>query len=154
MAGKHTKSGHVTLLKAYDDEPDLAAKHTKTGHVTLLKAFDDDGEETQFLSKKGYDAYQALASELAFEKGDKPTQGQFSSLIDSYATLVDDGRVWPQPGNWSPSESGLAVKIGKSRSNIQNNRVIPLWGLPPGIPMEAAYSAGKKEFKGHVTLLK
>lgn len=40
--------GHVTLLKAFDDEePDVAArKHTKTGHVTILKAFDDEAPET------------------------------------------------------------------------------------------------------------
>jgi len=38
--------GHVTLMKAFDDEEEndaAAARHTKTGHVTLLKRGGDDG---------------------------------------------------------------------------------------------------------------
>jgi YD repeat-containing protein len=66
-SGKHVKTGHVSLLKAFDDEPPPpplgkefkghvsllkafddgtpptpAGKHVKTGHVSLLKAFDDE----------------------------------------------------------------------------------------------------------------
>ena len=51
----HTKSGHVSLLKAFDDEtPGAAARpYRKTGHVTLLKAFDDeDASEARGIDKK------------------------------------------------------------------------------------------------------
>jgi len=37
--------GHVTLLKAFDDEAgDTEAKKDFKGHVTLLKAFDDESD--------------------------------------------------------------------------------------------------------------
>ena len=41
-SGKHVKTGHVSLLKAFDDEPPPPplGKEFK-GHVSLLKAFDD-----------------------------------------------------------------------------------------------------------------
>lgn len=46
-----------------------------------------------------------------FQTGDKPTQGQFSNFIDSGLNLIDDGRVWPQPGYWSPAESDARLKV-------------------------------------------
>ena len=43
-SARYTKTGHVTLMKAFDDEEAASsARYTKTGHVTLMKAFDDEG---------------------------------------------------------------------------------------------------------------
>jgi len=58
--------GHVTLMKAFDDESDnsSARGHTKSGHVTLMKAFDDASDDIQE-GKKGLNAVNVkLASNL------------------------------------------------------------------------------------------
>ena len=50
----HTKTGHVTLLKAFDDGSDDSERTTKTGHVTLMKAFDDGGDSFKTHTKTGH----------------------------------------------------------------------------------------------------
>jgi YD repeat-containing protein len=55
-SAKKDFKGHVTLMKAFDDDSEAeSARTTKTGHVTLMKAFDDGSDDIQE-SKKGLNA--------------------------------------------------------------------------------------------------
>jgi RHS repeat-associated protein len=170
LAGKHTKTGHVTLLKRYgdgssaargrghvtlikaydDDDGDaLARKHTKTGHVTLLKRYDDgssaarsggkrgtpslspvydDDADGYIRTRTGYSAYQALAQEI---------QGATSTPRRGHTVTV--------------------IQIGSSEAALTRGKVknVKDMGTSGFVGQERLVSGtGKKEFKGHVTLLK
>jgi RHS repeat-associated protein len=127
-SAKHTKTGHVTLLKAYDDEPDAAARHTKSGHVTLLKAYDDEPDAAARHTKSGH-----VTLLKAYD--DEP---------DAAARHTKSGHVTLLKRN--ADIAGLAVR-GKVKSIRDMGSGYS--GFTAGVT-----GSGKKEFKGHVTLLK
>ena len=151
--GKEFK-GHVSLLKAFDDEPPppAAQTHTKSGHVSLLKAFDDGSSSAliaAFLSKKGYDYYQSQSSLNAARSHTKTGHVTLLKAFDDdppnaarkdfkgHVTLLKAFDDEPPPAAAKTHTKTGHVTLMKAFDDDAGDAI-----------------TGKKDFKGHVTLMK
>jgi YD repeat-containing protein len=84
-SGKHVKTGHVSLLKAFDDgtvEPPLFASRLK--HVSLLKAFADEPPPPPF--GKEFKGHVSLLK--AFDDGTPPTPAAREHVKTGHVSLL------------------------------------------------------------------
>ncbi len=82
--------GHVTLLKAFDDESDnsSARGHTKTGHVTLMKAFDDESGAGE--AKKDFKGHVTLLKAFGDESDNSSARGHSKTGHVTLMKAFDD----------------------------------------------------------------
>jgi len=143
LAKTHTKTGHVTLMKAFDDDCD--ARTYKTGHVTLMKAFDDETPASKTHTKTGHVTLMKAFDDESSARG-KELTGHVT-LIKAFDDDSSDARAHTKTGHVTLmkafDDEGSSAKTHTKTGHVT---------LMKAFDDESA--ARGKELTGHITLIK